>query len=309
MIYVWSERGDVVAEQKLLARLDALAVPPAWDPAFFAVSGRCKVQAMAIDGSGKEQTIYAAWFRERRETDKFDGLWAFGEVLPLVRRRAVATLRDPETDGFERSVAACVLAIDEGALRVGSRAYRQANGTVGAVSLQGKHVDLLEGHAELRFTAKGGKQRFVHLEQPDLVDHLKARNARCREDVFAVRTPRGWRKVRPRHVSQWLADHAFDPDDASLRLNPFTAKSFRLWHASTAALAHEQQSGRATIKAMSEAAADRLGNTPTVARNSYIHPALFDAGLTDKRQAVWEAARAAPFVSKADAALLALLKP
>jgi DNA topoisomerase-1 len=114
VLYVWSERGDVVAEQKLLARLNALAVPPAWDPAFFAVSGRCKVQAMAIDGSGKEQTIYAAWFRERRETDKFDGLWAFGEVLPLVRRRAVATLRDPETDGFEQSVAACVLAIDEG---------------------------------------------------------------------------------------------------------------------------------------------------------------------------------------------------
>ncbi|MBO6957357.1 MAG: DNA topoisomerase IB, partial [Rhizobiales bacterium] len=290
-------------------RLDALAVPPAWNPVFFAVSGRCKVQAMAVDGSGKEQMIYAAWFREKRETDKFDGLWAFGAILPVVRRSAVAALRNPETDAFERSVAACILAIDEGALRVGSRANRQANGTVGAVSLQGKHVDLAETHASLHFTAKGGKERFVRLRQPDLLNHLKARNARGHEDVFAVSTPQGRRKVRPRHVSQWLADHALDPDDASLRLNPFTAKSFRLWHASAAALNIEQQNGGATIKAMSQAAADRLGNTPTVARNSYIHPALFDSELAADRRSTWQVSRAAPFVSRADAALLALLKP
>lgn len=307
-VYVWSERNEAVAEPRLIARLNGLAVPPAWNPAFFAASGRSKVQAMAIDGSGKEQAIYAAWFREKRETDKFADLWAFGAALPVIRRRAVSVLRNEQSDAFDKAVAACVLAIDEGALRVGSRAYRQANGTVGAVSLQGRHVEVAGRTVNLHFRAKGGKERFVRLRQSDLLAHLKARLAEPNEDVFAIPSASGSRKVRPRHISQWLADNASRPQGAHLRLNPFTAKSFRLWHASAEALAVEQSTdGRATIKAGSEAAANRLGNTATVARNSYIHPNVFDAKLHRKRQFAWASARARPFSSKADAALLAFL--
>jgi DNA topoisomerase-1 len=313
-VYVWSERNETVAETRLVARLNALAVPPAWDPAFFAASGRSKVQAMAIDGSGKEQAIYASWFRQKRETDKFSDLWAFGATLPTIRRRAVMALRSDQCDAFAKAVAACVLAIDEGALRVGSRTYRQANGTVGAVSLQGRHVEVSGRAVNLHFTAKGGKQRFVRLRQPDLVEHLIARQPKAHEDVFSVPSAlgsrHGLRKVRGRHVRQWLVDHAVEPDEADLRLNPFTAKSFRLWHASAEAFATDQHAdGRTTIKAMSQSAANRLGNTPTVARTSYIHPDMFDAKLTKKRHLAWASARARPFLSKADAALLALLAP
>ncbi|MEQ8657825.1 MAG: hypothetical protein RIC24_11035 [Hyphomicrobiales bacterium] len=306
--YVWSERRETVAETRLVARLDALAVPPAWDPAFFAASGRCKVQALAIDGSGKEQAIYAAWFREKRETDKFADLWAFGAALPNIRRRAVGILRDDQSDPFSKAVAACVLTIDEGALRVGSRTYRQSNGTVGAVSLQGKHIEVGDRSVELSFTAKGGKERFVRLCQPDLIAYLKARKVKANEDLFAVLLGSLSRKVRPRHISQWLADNASQLKAADLRLNPYTAKSFRLWHASAAAFAHEQSTdGKATIKAMSQAAAKRLGNTATVARNSYIHPDVLAAELLKKRSKIWNAARARPFVARADAALLAFL--
>jgi len=307
-VYVWSERNETVAEPRLIARLNGLAVPPAWNPAFFAASGRSKVQAMAIDGSGKEQAIYAAWFREKRETDKFADLWAFGAALPVIRRRAVAVLRNEQSDMFEKAVTACVLAIDEGALRVGSRAYRQANGTVGAVSLQGKHVEITENAVHLHFTAKGGKERFVRLRQPDLIAHVTARKAKANAEVFAVANQGGQRKVSPRHISRWLVESAARPDDADLRLNPFTAKSFRLWHASAEALSLEQNSENgATIKAMSEAAAARLGNTATVARSSYIHPDIFDAKLVERRRSAWVAARARPFVSKADMALLSVL--
>ena len=247
------------------ARIEALAVPPAYEDVWISPVPLGHLQATGRDTRKRKQYRYHPDWRAFRDARKFDRLAEFGRHLPGLRRRITRDLRDAEAGDEAYAVAAILALIDRASLRVGHPDYVRENQSYGATTLRRRHVSLEGDTIELHYTAKGGDQvdkvlrdatlertlaRLGDLPGPELVSWLDASGQ-----------PRA---VTSDMVNGFLA--AFT-GDAGL-----TAKTFRTWNGSAAAMAVAARPGRLTIKTMTEAAAMRLHNTPAVARSAYIHP-------------------------------------
>ena len=185
----------------------------------------------------------------------------FGKALPRLRKRVRETLANPD-DHVELAVAAIVRLLDKGAIRIGSERSR-ADGAFGATTLYKRHVRQTDDDTiRLRFKGKGGKVHDISICDDGLSRAVEALQCLPGQSLFD--TPDG--KVCSSRVNRFIRDTA---DGA------FTAKDFRTWGGSVAAVAALRK-GADSIKAVSEAAAARLGNTPTIARNSYIHPRVIE---------------------------------
>ncbi|SHI73918.1 DNA topoisomerase-1 [Palleronia salina] len=262
-------RIDDRAERR---RLDALAVPPAYGDVWICPRADGHLQATGRDDRDRKQYRYhAAWtaFRARR---KFDDLAGFGAALPAIRRRI---RRDLQGAAGDRAVAtAAVLAmIDRLSLRVGNRDYAEENGTYGATTLRPRHVQLGPDALKLRYPGKGGATIKRSLRDKRLAQVLhQLDDLPCATLVTWLDDAGAAHEVTSSQVNELL--HDITGQDG------FTAKTFRTWNGTTAAMEIALKEDRLTIKAMAEAAANRLGNTPTIARNSYIHPEVI--ALTDR---------------------------
>lgn len=262
-------RIDRTAERK---RLNALAVPPAYSNVWICPRADGHLQATGRDDRARKQYRYhEAWtaFRARR---KYGDLSRFGDCLPAIRRRIN---RDLKGEAGERAVAtAAVLAmIDRLSLRVGNRDYAKENDTYGATTLRPRHVAFTPDALELNYRAKGG-----------IKVRRRLRDRRLAQVLHQLDDLPGATLVT------WLDDDGDPHEVTSSEVNAllheitgeedFTAKTFRTWNGTVAAMEAALSDDTLTIKAMAEAAAARLGNTPAIARNSYIHPdviALCDA--------------------------------
>jgi DNA topoisomerase-1 len=259
--------GTTIARGPVRKRLEALAVPPAYEDVWICVKDNGHLQATGRDVSGRKQYRYhPAWSAAQSET-KFDKLASFGEVLPSIRRRVARDLEADPGDA-EFALAAAVMLIDRVSLRVGHPEYSKQNGTYGALTLRGRHLTLRDDRIELNFMAKGGKRTRKAVTDKKLQKLLQKIN-----DVPGA-TLLSWtdaedqpRSLSSQQLNAYLAEAANDEE--------VTAKTFRTWAGTVAAFSCAEAGG-ASIKDMAKAAAERLHNTPTVARNSYIHPAVID---------------------------------
>ena len=270
----WSYRApdgtriDDTTERK---RLDSMAVPPAYEDVWMSPKANGHLWATGRDELERKQYRYhPEWTAHRAET-KFENLARFARHLPALRRR----IRDglsADPGSHDHALAAVLALIDRASLRVGNPDYARENGSYGATTLQGRHVRLEEGAVRLSYTAKGGKKVRKTLKDRHLSRILhQVADLPGRELLTWIDPEGNPRAVTSGEVNARLAD--WTDGEA-------TAKTFRTWNGSTAALeaalrAHADDSS-ITIKAMSEAAAEELSNTPTIARNSYIHPAVID---------------------------------
>jgi DNA topoisomerase-1 len=277
----WSyatDAGARVTDRATLRRIASLAVPPAWKDVWICADDRGHLQATGRDARGRKQYRYHPEFRASRESAKFRQLIEFGEALPRIRERVAADLRRPGLPR-EKVLAACVRVLELTLIRVGNEEYARRNRSFGLTTLRDGHARIGGTGVRFRFRGKAGKVHEVGFRDR----RLSAIVRRCQElpgqELFQYLDEDGEvRDVKSDDVNEYLREAA--AADVS-------AKMFRTWAAtvlaSRALLAYEEQDGAAPSKKQVSTAirevADRLGNTPTVARNSYVHPAVLSAYL------------------------------
>ncbi len=298
--------GTTIASPEERARLASLAVPPAYRKVWISPLPNGHLQATGLDDRGRKQYRYHSLWSEIRAGLKYNHLPAFGRTLPRIRRRLARDLQaDPGTQRF--ALAALVSLIDRVGIRVGNRDYLDANGSYGATTLTRKHLRLLPDRIVLKYKAKGGNRVQQTLKSPRLhrvlgeIDDLPGGHLFTWLDEHGDPHP-----LRSESVNEYLGEISGE--------TAYTAKTFRTWLGTLRAFQTATAAGetRLTVKAMAAAAAEQLGNTPTIARNSYIHPeviALAENGPDERRErlAAAEGARIAG-LSGSEAALCAFLE-
>ena len=278
------------------ARIDALAVPPAYEKVWISPESRGHLQATGYDARARKQYRYHADWSEWRNLRKFSELPDFGLALPRLRTRVNEALKG-EAGERDFAVAAVLRLIDRVSIRIGSDAYFAENGTEGATTLRSRNLKIDKRGVKLDWKAKGGKRVRRQLSDRTLMRALHDLADLPGAPLFEWIEDGTRYTVHADQVNDWLRQ--------ATGLERATAKTFRTWNGSVAALGAALKTGEGvTIKAMTEAAAEVLHNTPTIARNSYVHPAVID--LAESWREIDVPARPAG-LRQGERALLALL--
>ena len=262
--------GETLRDRAFRERAAALAIPPAWTQVWICPSPHGHLQALGYDARGRRQYIYHPEFRRQRDAAKFERLVAFAAALPKVRAQVE---HDLTARGLPRHkvLAAIVRLLDSTLVRVGNKAYAQANGSFGLTTLRGRHLKVEGAQLRLRFKGKGGKPI-----ETSLVDRRLSRVIREIQDLPG------------QAIFQYLDEHGDRHSVDSADVNDYlktaaeadiTAKDFRTWGATVAvasSLLQSLEEGLPPAKTRYDAAIRRasrqLGNTPSVCRGSYVHP-------------------------------------
>ncbi len=284
-----------------VARLNAIALPPAYRDAWFCPAPNGHILATGFDDKGRKQYRYHPDFRAAREAEKFDGCVAFGKLLPLVRQRVEADLAGRALT-LERAVASVVRLLDTGGIRIGNEAYVKTNRSFGATTLRMRHADLKGQTLRLRFKAKSGKTCDMKVSDRSLARFVKRMQDLPGQHLFQYLGDDGTpRPVTSGDVNGYLRETMGED---------FTAKHFRTWHASV--LGFELLAGardRLSLKEMMQQVSQRLSNTPAIARKSYVHPEVI---ALVEQQEEWRKGLVLPrrsrWLSRAERALIAFLE-
>jgi DNA topoisomerase IB len=279
-LVVLDAAGGRVGDAKVLARMRALAIPPAWRDVWIASDENAHLQATGLDSRGRRQYLYHPLWRARRDEQKFEDMLDFAERLPAIRATSRALL-ESEHGGRDRILALAVRLLDIGLFRVGWDRYARDNGHVGLTTLRREHVSLGEREVRFDFIAKSGKRRRMTVNDPQSVRALATLKRRRGppDELLAYRSDRNWRRVHAPDVNNALRSWA---------QGPYSAKEFRTWAATVlaeVALARQDSDGKRGQRAINTAVREvsiALGNTPAVARKSYIDPRvirLFEDGV------------------------------
>ncbi|MDT0631889.1 DNA topoisomerase IB [Rubrivirga litoralis] len=267
--------GELVSPE-VRERIEALAIPPAYDDVWICPLPNGHLQATGRDAKGRKQYRYHPDWEAHRNRLKFDRMVGFAEALPALRARVEADLADGGTDR-ETVLALCVRLLDETLIRVGNEQYAAQNGSYGLTTIRDKHATFEEKGVRLEFTGKSGKTRALAVRDPRLAELVKA----CRDipgyDLFQFYDEAGDKQdVESGHVNGYLQETTGED---------FSAKDFRTWGGTVTAAERLAERGDdlpddeldgAIVQAVKDTA-ERLGNTPAVCRQYYVHPDVLDA--------------------------------
>jgi DNA topoisomerase IB len=267
------EDGAFVEDPAVLDRIRRLAIPPAWSTVWIAPSADAHLQATGVDIRGRKQYRYHPAWQHERDQVKFRDMEAFGRAQQPLRRRIELGLSEGgEPLGHRRVLALSLRLLDIGLLRVGSDRYARDNKHYGLTTLLREQVTVRPDHAVFDYVGKAGKrQRLAIADAPALnvLAALKRRRQGPRE-LLVFRTAHGWTRIHREDVNNFLRAESG---------GPFSAKEYRTWNATViaaATLAAQQPHPSRAPTIASRAVAAALGNTPTVARQSYIDPRVFE---------------------------------
>lgn len=271
--YYTDTAGRRVRDAHRVDRFDALAIPPAWRDVWICRFVKGHLQATGRDARKRKQYIYHPHWQEISSLAKFSRMGAFGDALPAVRRAITRDMRG-RTLTRTRLLAGLLALLDATSVRIGNEEYVTQNGSYGLASLRDRHVTISGRSAELRFVGKGGFRFAASVTEPALVRLLAQARAIPGPRLFQYEDETGRRHaIKAGDVNDYLR---------ALTGQPFSAKDFRTWKASAlaAGLMYAERDvdsltkRRRALKGIINQSADALGNTPTVCRNSYIHPGL-----------------------------------
>lgn len=274
--------GKLVRDREVLGRIRALAIPPAWTDVWICASASGHIQATGHDVKGRKQYRYHKRWQAVRDETKYGRIADFAHALPRIRRRVRADLALPGLP--RRKVLALVVRLLETTMiRIGNEEYARENGSFGLTTMQNRHLHVERGRILLRFRGKSGKSHAVGVEDKSLVRHVKHVADLPGQQLFQFIDDDGQPEpVDSSDVNEYLQEIAGED---------FTAKDFRTWGGTllAAALVRElpetQVASRAAMLEAINKVARQLGNTPTICRKSYIHPAVLEA-FTERE--AWE---------------------
>jgi DNA topoisomerase-1 len=268
--------GELIRDPAVIARIRALAIPPAWIDVWICPDPAGHLQATGRDAKGRKQYRYHERWRTGRDDAKFERLIDFARVLPRIRARCDADLATPGMSR-EKVLAAVVRLLEMTLIRVGNDEYARLNRSFGLTTLKQRHATVTGTQVRFRFRGKSGRQNEVDIRDRRLAAVIR----RCQD-------------LPGQELFQWIGDDGEPHDVASDDVNDYlreisgidiTAKDFRTWagtvlaYRALRALAPgtDDRSSRKNVVEAVRFTSDRLGNTPAVARRSYVHPAILEA--------------------------------
>jgi DNA topoisomerase-1 len=271
-----SARGAPVRSERTLARIRALAIPPAWRDVWICPDAKGHLQATGRDARGRKQYLYHRAWRTQRDETKFDRMETFGATLPRLRDRIDVDLGLAGLPR-ERVLAAVARLVDDTLIRVGNEQYRRTNGSYGATTIRQNHARVSGSKISIEFRGKGGKPAHAEVTDRRLARTLQKLHDLPGRELFEYLDGDGQRRrVHSEDVNAYLQDASGEE---------LTVKDFRTWGASALCLralaglgpaSSATKADRSIAEAIREVA-DALGNTPTVCRASYVHPALLES--------------------------------
>lgn len=278
--------GRPVRDEPTLARIRALAIPPAYTDVWICADPQGHLQATGRDAKGRKQYRYHPDWASVRGDGKFERIVAFGEALPKLRRRLS---RDLKATGFprEKVLAIIVSVMARTLIRIGNDCYARSNRSFGLTTLRNRHVGFLRGgRAKFSFRGKSGLEHEIVLDDSQLVKLMKHCQQLPGQSLFQyLDDDGGVQPVGSGQVNDYLREAMGEA---------FTAKDFRTWGGTLAAIERfaaielpEGPSERALASIEKEVVtevANLLGNTPSVCRKAYIDPAVFTAWRAGRLQ-------------------------
>jgi DNA topoisomerase-1 len=298
-------RGERIRDPAVIARINKLAIPPAYTNVWICPHAGGHLQATGRDARGRKQYRYHADWRAFRDADKYGRLLAFGAALPRVREAITAHLAAPGLSR-EKMLATVVFLLDVTLVRVGNVAYARDNRSYGLTTLRNRHVEVHGNTVRFQFRGKSGVEHDVSVSDPRLARIIRRCVDLPGQELFQYIDEAGERRV-------------VDSMDVNAHLQEitgadFTAKDYRTWAGSVLALdllrgrtsANVTEARRQVVEAIA-AVAKRLGNTPAVCRKCYVHPAVVDAFLAGELDAL-PPTRARKGLRREEAALLRFLE-
>jgi len=305
--------GKPIRDKDVLARIKSLAIPPAWTCVWICPLPNGHLQATGRDAKRRKQSRYHPRWREVRDENKYERMKIFGEALPVIRRQVDHDLARPGLPR-EKVVATIVRLLETTFIRIGNQEYATENHSYGLTTLRNRHVDVVGATVHFNFNGKSGVRHAIDLNDRRLARVVK----RCLDlpgyELF-------------QYVDECGARRSVDAADVNDYLGAvtgqhFTAKDFRTWAGTVLACGMLQQcaqfetesEARKNVVRAIAAVAERLGNTPTVCRKCYVHPAVISSYLAGemgqalRKQVEKAAVQAAQMLREEEIELLHLLE-
>ena len=296
--------GQTVKDRKLRKWFKSLDIPPAWTEVWICRDQNGHILATGRDSKGRKQYRYHPEWKRRQSAKKFEALWEMGEVLPQMRERVVADIlagAELQPDGSltggaggltrSRVLAIIVRLLETTLIRIGNEEYALKNSSYGLTTLTDEHVDYVEDKIRFDFVGKSGKAHLIALSDKTLSDLIETCEELPGEALFQYETAAGQiDSISSDDVNDYLGE---------ISGREITAKWFRTWGGSTLAidfLCNDEmavgfEAPDAALQDMVKFVAKGLGNTPSVAKKYYIHPAIADAYLDQSLFKLYRAAQ------------------
>lgn len=271
-------KGNEISDEKTLERIRKLAIPPAYTDVWISPHANGHIQATGRDARGRKQYRYHATWREVRDETKYERMMAFGRALPHIRERVDHDLSLPGLPR-EKVLATVVKLLETTLIRVGNDEYARSNKSYGLTTMRDKHVKIEGSEVRFSFTGKSGVQHEISVKDRKLAQIVKRSRDLPGYELFQYLDESGERRdVTSDDVNAYLQE---------ITGEHFTAKDFRTWAGTVLATIALQEIGpyekdseaKKNVVAAVERVAERLGNTKSVCRKSYIHPQVIDAYL------------------------------
>jgi DNA topoisomerase-1 len=299
--------GAEITDVPTLQRIRALSLPPAWRSVWISPDPLGHIQATCVDSRGRTQYRYHQMWREQRDVQKFDHMLRFAGALPVLRDATVHDLGRRQLDR-DRVAASAVRLIDLGLFRLGGERYADLDHHYGAATLQKRHVTVRRDGAVFDYVAKEGKEREITVTDRAVLGTLRRLTGSDNglDALFCWQDGSRWHQLHSHDVSTYIAGHAS---------GHFTAKEFRTWNATVlmalqlanAGPAATDRESRRAVNAGIRSVAEWLGDTPAVARSSYIDPRLIRRYESGGLASVPVLPARLPASAAAEAAVAALL--
>ncbi|QJE01647.1 DNA topoisomerase IB [Massilia forsythiae] len=271
-------KGNTVDDEATLARIKALVIPPAWTEVWICPQANGHLQATGRDARGRKQYRYHAKWRSTRDEVKYERMINFGKALPQIRKDVDRALKLPGLPR-EKVLATIVYLLEATMMRIGNDEYARENKSYGLTTLRNRHVKIDGSEVEFSFRGKSGVHHDVKVHDKRLARIIQRTRDLPGQDLFQYLDEDGERHtVDSGDVNDYLRD---------ITGEDYTAKDFRTWSGTVlAALAlqefekfdSEAQAKKNVVRAI-ESVSEKLGNTPSVCRKCYVHPAVLDAYL------------------------------
>jgi DNA topoisomerase I len=271
-------RGKRITDPEKIERIEALVIPPAWRDVWISPRANAKLQATGVDKAGRRQYLYHPEFRAQQEQAKYDKLVRFADHLPDLRQ---AMSDDLEGEEFSRewTCALAVKLINLGWFRVGADRYAKQYRTFGITTLNKSHVAVRGKRVAFRYRGKHRvwiRTAVVDAELADAMRSLVSLEGGRR--LFRYRTEDGFCNLDSRKLNEYIQERMGED---------FTAKDFRTWGGTLIAAVALAERGipdteteaKRVVAAVMRTVGERLGNTPAVARSSYVSPAVVEQYL------------------------------